>query len=79
MHEGMSSEDELSDICSAIASDDTIFSTGQTKEVFTITPDQFTQMLQEALAKQREEIRAEMKMEMELAIQQMRELLARRP
>ena len=79
MHEGMSSEDELSDTCSAIASDDTISSTGQTREVLTITSDQFAQILQEALAKQREEIRAEMKTEMELAIQQMRELLTQRP
>ena len=56
MHEGISSEDELSDTCSAIASDDTISSTGQTREVLTITSDQFAQMLQEALTKQREEI-----------------------
>ena len=78
MHEGMSSEDELSDTCSAIASDDTSSSIGQTREVLTIISDQFAQMLQEALAKQREEIRAEMKTEMELAIQQIKELLAQR-
>ena len=78
MQEGMSSEDEFSDTYSAIASDDTMSSTGQIREVFTITADQFTQILQEALAKQREEMRAEMKTEMELAIQQMRELLAQR-
>nr|ABB55277.1 hypothetical protein 10.t00010 [Asparagus officinalis] len=76
MQEGMSSEDEFSNTCSAIASDDTISSTGQTREVLTITSDQFAQMLQEALAKQREEIRAGMKTEMELAIQQMRENVA---
>ena len=79
MQEGMSSEDEFSDTCSAIVSDDTMSSTGQTREVLTITSDQFAQILQEALAKQREEIRAEVKTEMELAIQQMRELLAQRP
>ncbi|ONK62403.1 uncharacterized protein A4U43_C07F3510 [Asparagus officinalis] len=79
MQEGMSSEDGLSDTCSAIASDDTMSSTVQTREVFTITSDQFAQVLQEALTKQREEIRAEMKTEMELAIQQMRELLTQQP
>nr|ABD63110.1 hypothetical protein 18.t00006 [Asparagus officinalis] len=78
IHEGMSSEDELSDTCSAIASNDTVSSTGQTREVLTITSDQFAQRLQEALEKKREEIRTEMKTEMELAIQQMRELLAQR-
>ena len=79
MQEGVSSEDEFSDTCSAIASDDTTSSTGQTREILTITSDQFAQMLQEALAKQREEIRAEMKTEMGLAIQQMRELLTQQP
>ena len=76
MHEGLSSEEELSDTCSAVASDDTTSSVGRAKESFAITPDQLAQILQEALAKQHEEIRAEIKTEMELTMQQVRDLQA---
>ncbi|ONK73240.1 uncharacterized protein A4U43_C04F28830 [Asparagus officinalis] len=48
------SEDEESDACSAVASDNTVSSEGQPRESLMITTEQVAKMLEEAMAKQQE-------------------------
>ena len=64
------SEDEESDSCSAVASDNTVSSEGQPRESFMISAEQIAKMLEDALAKQKESFRFEMQM----AMQTMREM-----
>ena len=58
------SEDEESDSCSAVTSDNTVSSEGQPRESFMISAEQVDKMLEEALAKQQESFRFEMQMAM---------------
>ena len=51
VHEGIHSDDELSDSYSAIASDDTTSSIGQAREVFMVNTEQIAKIIEEALAK----------------------------
>ena len=64
------SEDEESDAGSAVASDNTVSSEGQPREALMISAEQMAKMLEDALAKQKESF----KFEMEMAMQQMREM-----
>nr|ABD63112.1 hypothetical protein 18.t00008 [Asparagus officinalis] len=69
MQRGLSSDDEASDANSAVASDNTVSSPGQSREVFMINTEEATKMVEDALAKQKQAF----KFEMEMAMLRMRE------
>ena len=69
MQRGLSSDDEVSDANSAVASDNTVSSPGQSREVFIINTEEATKMVEDALAKQKQAF----KFEMEIAMLRMRE------
>ena len=69
MNQGLSSDDEVSDANSAVASDKTVSSLGQSREVLMISTEEVTKMVEDALAKQKENF----KFEMEMIMMRMRE------
>nr|ABB55290.1 hypothetical protein 10.t00034 [Asparagus officinalis] len=78
MQKGLPSDDEISDVCSdacsdacsAMAFDDTASSAGQPYESLMTSAEQMAKILEDALTKQKENFKFEMKM----AMQQMREM-----